>query len=137
MTEPSLALQKAIRARLIAAPDVIALVSADAIFDRSARPEIYPCINIGDGYSDYADRFESFHDTTFSDLHIWTEEAGTTGAKTIAGAIRKALQDGPWAVDDHLCINLTVARARFLRDPDGEHTHGVVTVETILQEAAS
>jgi hypothetical protein len=135
MTEPSLALQKTIRARLIAAGAVTALVPADAIFDRSARPERYPCIIIGEGYSDYADRFESFHDATVSDLHIWTEEAGLIGAKAIAGAIRAALQDGPWAVDDHLCTNLTVARARFLRDPDGMHAHGVVTIEAILQEA--
>ena len=44
--DPSLALQKTIRQRLIASADVLALVPADNILDTNGRPERTPCILI-------------------------------------------------------------------------------------------
>jgi hypothetical protein len=136
-TEPSLALQKLIRGHLSGNAAVTALVPAENIFDRSGTPEIFPCILIGDGYTNHADLIESFHENTFADVHVWTEEPGLAEAKAIAAAVRGALRSGPWAVDGHRCINLRVSRTRFLRDHDGGFAHAIVSIEAILQEAVS
>jgi hypothetical protein len=135
-TEPSLALQKLIRGRLLAATAVTSLLPADNILDRNGTPEIFPCILIGGGYTDHADLIESFHETTFADVHVWTEEPGLSEAKAIAAAVRNALGGRPWAVEGHRCINLTVSRTRCPRDPNGSYGHAVLSVEAILQEVA-
>lgn len=49
MMEPSLALQKAVRARLVATSAVTTLVPAAHVLDRNNRPEVFPAIIIGEG----------------------------------------------------------------------------------------
>lgn len=56
--------------------------------------------------------------------------------KAIAGFAREALWRGPWTVEGHRCVNIRIEHARFMRDPDGIHSHGVMTVTAILQEDA-
>lgn len=137
MTDPSLALQKLIRTRLAGSAAVTSLVDPHRILDRGARPEGFPCIILGEGQTVYADDFDAYHDRLFVDLHIWIEEPGLAGAKEIAGAVREALRSRPWCMDDHVCRALTIAGARFLRDPDGTHGHGIVSVMAIVQRRAA
>ena len=134
MTEPTLALQKLVYARLTSSLGVTMLVDEANIFDRSGRPEAFPCILIGEGHAVFADLIDSFHEEVFLDIHVWAEEIGTTGAKSIAGAIREALRDSPWTVEGHTCHALIVEGAQYLRDPSGKYSHGVITVRAILQE---
>jgi len=137
MTEASLALQKAVRLQLIAAPAVVVLVPAAAIFDRHSRPEAFPCIVIGEGQV-IEDPAPIARDRVgaYLDLHLWTKEPGLLLAKQIAGVVRAALRAGPWTVDDHHVADLKVSGTRFLRDPSGEHSHAVLTVEALLVELA-
>ncbi|MCC6736517.1 MAG: DUF3168 domain-containing protein [Bauldia sp.] len=137
MIDPSLALQAAIRQRLATTSAVTALVPADAIFDRHGRPERFPCVLLGEGQTLYSHLWDTYADTVFADLHIWAEEPGLSGAKAIAGAIREALLDGALTVADHRVSDLAVASARFLRDPGGLHSHGILTVEALMQRAAA
>jgi hypothetical protein len=137
MTEPSLALQRALRARLAGSSIVTALVPAANIIDRNERPERFPAIILGDGVSSYADIYETFHDRAFADLHLWTAEAGTAGVKEIAGAIRDALRHDRLVVEGFDCRRLAILSTRFLRDPDGVHAHGVMSIEATLMELAS
>lgn len=134
MTEPSLALQKALRTRLAASLVVTALVPAASILDRSARPEGFPCIILGEGQSIYADFGETFHDRAHADLHIWIEEPGLTTAKTVVGAVRAALIDGPMIADGLRVADVSM-NARFLRDPRGDLSHAVVGIDAIMCEA--
>jgi hypothetical protein len=136
MSEPSLAIQKALRGRLTASAAVTALVPAEAIFDRSGRPERFPCIIIGEATSLYATPYESYHDGVTADLHVWAEEIGLTRAKEIAGAVRAALR-GNWNVDGFRCAYATVTGARFMRDPGGQHSHAVISVSALVQELAA
>lgn len=133
MIEPSLAVQKCIVSRLVAAN----VVPFGNVFDRGGRPERFPCIIVGQASTAFPDYVEGFTIETTADVHIWTEEADLASVKTITGAVREALWLGPWTIDGHLCINLRVQQARFMRDPDGIHSHGVLTVTAILQENAS
>jgi hypothetical protein len=138
MSEPSLAFQTAIRARLIAAPAVTSLVPAVNILSRSGRPEAFPCILISDGSVDCADNVNDFYDLAFADLHVWTAEEGTEQVKTIVGAMRSALPICAWATVTGFSVPyVRPGTARFIRDPDNIHSHGILTLEATMQRRAA
>lgn len=129
-----LAVQVAIRARLAATPAVTALVPADSIVDINSRPAPDPAIAIGEGqaiaYEDIARRGERVYST----LHVWKRETGLEGVQAIAGAIRTAIHSARLVLAGYHCGDCYVSDMRFLRDPDGETAHGVVTVESLVVE---
>ena len=135
---PELALQKAIRARLTATASVVSLVPAANVLDRHARPNPDPSIVIGEGRSiDDGDSIARDRARVVMDLHVWIKEPSTAGAKAIGGAIRSAIRSAPLALDSgYHAADCRVPSMRFLRDPDGETSHAVVTVEAIVQEVA-
>lgn len=133
-----LAVQKAIGTLLAGSTGVIALVPAANILDRHSRPPADPSIVIGEGQTIEGDDIARRSLRVVLDLHVWKRELGTAGVKAIAGAIRSAIHagrpvlDAPWH-----CGDCRVSHRRYLRDPDGETAHGVVTVETLVSEVAS
>ena len=132
--EPSLDLQKAIRARLLASAELMALVPPDHVLDVTGRPERIPEVQIGDGQTVYS-RFMS---TTYAALHIWFQEPGLVNAKAAAGAIIDALRvdaqiSGVLTLDNFICHDLAVTQTRFLRDPHGPYSHGIVSVAGIMR----
>lgn len=140
MSDPSLALQQLIRARLSADAATTALVPASNILDRSHRPEQFPSIIIGEGQALFADNIQnSYHDTAWCDVHIWVSEIGLSTAKAIAGAVKDAIRTGPWSVDGYQAVNVRPVNARYMRDPDsnGQFSHTVVTIEAVFMELAS
>ncbi|WP_316214075.1 DUF3168 domain-containing protein [Bradyrhizobium sp. SZCCHNR2032] len=127
--EPSLELQKAIRARLLASAELMALVPPDNILDANGRPERVPCVNIGEGQTVYR-RFDS---TSYATLHVWFQEPGLVNAKAAVSAIVQALRvdaqiDGVLNLDSFTVLDLAVTQTRFMRDPHGSYSHGIVTV---------
>ncbi len=132
-----LTLQKALRSRLVATADVVALVPATNILDRNARPNPDPAVIIGTGLSiDDGDSIARDRTRVVLDLHIWRKEPSTAGVKAISGAMRSALRSRLALDAGFHCGDVRVSRTRFLRDPDGETSHAVVTVEAIIQEVA-
>jgi hypothetical protein len=137
VTEPSLALQTAIRARLLDTPAVTELVEPAQIIEGPARPNHFPSVIFGGGQTSLAGRAGTWrHVWVYLDLHVWTLEGGTEGARAIANEIDRALV-APLDVPDFQLIdgNLSVTGARFLRDPDEQHGHGIVSVAALLGEA--
>ncbi|MDH7795799.1 MULTISPECIES: DUF3168 domain-containing protein [unclassified Beijerinckia] len=130
MIDASTALQTLIRSRLSTDPGVTALVPADDIRDSNGLPVQIPAVLIGGGQVTY----DELKLTAHADLHIWVEEVGTTGAKAIAGAIRNALRSGPWPIADHHCSVVRVTSDRFMRDPNNQYSHGVVSIEAHMVE---
>jgi hypothetical protein len=127
----ALAVQIAIRARLVDTPAVVALVSPPSIVDSHAeRPD--PCIVLGEDQEIDEGRLDRSVARVFSTLHVWKREDGLEGAKAIAGAIRTAVSSSRLVVEGWHCGDAFVSSARFLRDPDGVTSHGVVTVETLV-----
>lgn len=135
--EPSLALQKAIGVRLIEAGDVTALVPVDAIVERSGAPALERCIMIGDGQTVHGDRYRRFYDETFADLHIWVKESGLLIAKQIGGAVIDALDGQSFDFDGYRCTGMLMGGSRYMRDPHGEYSHGIVTIRAIVRESAA
>lgn len=133
----SLATQKAIRTALVGDAGVIALVPANSILDRNARPNPDPSIIIGEDQEVDEERIARDVVRVFSTLHLWKKEGGLTGVKATAGAIRQAVQTARLkTVDGWYVSDCYVSGTRFLRDPDGETAHGIVTVESLLKEVA-
>jgi hypothetical protein len=109
------------------------MVPASRIFDRTTRPEIMPCIIVGDGQTvNESTTLSRSHVRVFADVHIWTQETGLETVKTITGNARAALRAKP-AIDGFHVVDWKVTRTRFLRDP-GDYGHAIVTVETLVNE---
>ncbi|MEF2071902.1 DUF3168 domain-containing protein [Consotaella aegiceratis] len=133
----ALAVQKAIRARLVESVTVTDLVPAANILDRNSRPAPDPSIIIGEDQEVDEDRIARNVVRVYSTLHVWKKEAGLVGVKAIAGAIRTAINGRKIApVDGFHFGDCYVSSTRFLRDPDGETAHGVVTIETLVSEVS-
>ena len=133
-----LAAQKAIRARLIATSAVTDLVTATSILDVNQRPAPMPSIIIGEGQALEGGRHQRDDQRIFLDLHVWKKEPGLAGVKAIAGAIRSAIHSARLPnTDGYQFGDCRVSSTRFLRDPDGETAHGIVTVESLVVEVAS
>ena len=130
MSEPILALQAAIRARLVATSAVTALCPANNILDMNQRPNVSPVILIGEGQTLPGDDLARRNRETYLDFHIWTIEPGTALSKQIAGAVRDCLEDTVWTglVSGLAIADMRIAMTRFMRDPDGVHAHAVMTI---------
>jgi hypothetical protein len=133
---PELALQKAIRNRLISEPVVTDLVPAASILDRNERPAPSPSIILGEATArDDGDTIARSRVTVFADLHIWKREPSLEGVKAISGAIRAAMvvRNSDDREGFHIA-DWRIATTRFLRDPDGETSHGVMTIQAVVEE---
>lgn len=135
MIEPVLALQTAIRTRLIGKDDVTALVPANHIRSGSTRPDKTPCIIIGDGNTtlhgnDYRAQSAAW---VYLDLHVWTLDAGQDAAKQIAGTVAAALSKYNLPIDGGYCDHFKVTDIRHVRDPDPAYGHSVLSVEALVR----
>lgn len=135
MIEPTLALQTAIRARLIGKQEVTDLVPAAHIRSGSTRPDKTPCIIMSDGNTalhghDYSSQRTAW---VYLDLHIWTLDAGQDAAKEIAGVVTATLDKRNLAIEGGYCDHFKVTASRFVRDPDPAYGHGVLSVEALIR----
>ncbi len=134
MSDPSLALQRAVRSRLIADGNLTALVPADAILATASRPERFPCVLLRDGHTLYSDNYSTFFEQVFLDLHVWadSEEA----AKVIAGHVNGSIRSMPFSITGYQTYKLNPISARYVIDKASEKSHAVITVEAILKAIA-
>lgn len=131
--------QTAIRSRLIATLAVTSLVPASNILDTNQRPAPRPSIVMGESQSvDAGTSIQRAHTRVYHTLHIWVKEPSLARSKAIGAAIKGEMRKGRLSLPDGLsCADLMIASQRFMRDPDGEHSHGVVTVEILVSEVLS
>jgi hypothetical protein len=134
----SLALQKAIRARLVGSTAVTALVPSSSILDRNSRPAPDPSVILGEDQEIDEGRIDRNAVRIYSTLHVWKKELGLTGVKAIAGAIKTAVNGDDFGnVDGFHITGCHLSGSRFMRDPDGETAHGVITIEALMTEVTS
>jgi hypothetical protein len=131
-----LAVQVALRARLVGTPAVVALVPAASILDAHQRPAPMPSIMLGESQAvDEGESLRRDRQRIYHTVHVWRREASLEGCKAICGAIRAAVGAGrPDLGAGFHCADWRVSSMRQMRDPDGETSHGVVTVEALVVE---
>lgn len=135
MTEESLAAQRFAVATMRTYGPLISLVPDLNIFDKTGRPERFPCVIVGEGQTvgddiDCADLSEVF--LTF---HAWTIENGLSEVKDIAGAVRRALRNAE-GEQDGFRLWFEFEDTVFLRDPGGQHGHAVISFRVDTEGAA-
>ncbi|WP_051960704.1 DUF3168 domain-containing protein [Devosia riboflavina] len=130
MIEPSLALQTATRARLLASPQVIEAVDPLDIRDGDTRPEAFPSIVFGNAQVEVAGHYNNYRNVTcYLDLHIWGETPERT--KDIGAAVSKALCDTLPVPGFDLTDGLRTERSIYMTDPSG-CGHGVVSLSALM-----
>lgn len=136
MIDPSLEFQTAIRAALIAHPEVSALVPAEHVRAGSTRPDKLPTIILANPQMINLGRASGgqFLTRVFIDLHIWALEDGADMARQIGAAASVALWDAPECATVGIDAYERPSFA-FTRDPDPEraYCHGVGTVEGVIR----
>lgn len=133
MSEASLAAQRLAVVGMRARPHLTALVPATNIFDRNERPEVFPCVIVGEAQTVGDDATCIVAAEVFLTIHVWTAENGMVGCKSIAGEIQRALRSLSGLQDGWQC-DFNFEDARYLRDPDGLHSHGVVTFRVLAED---
>lgn len=133
------AVQVAIRNRLVATAAVTALVPASSILDTNQRPNPSPSIILGESQAvDEGTSLKRGHVRVHHTIHVWKREPSLEGVKVICAAILKAIHAGRLDLGPGLhCADALVSSMRQMRDPDGETSHGVVTVEVLVAEVAA
>ena len=121
------------RGALISDAAMTALVPAANIYDRHARPEVFPLIILGETMEAADDMMiDRSMFRLYPTIHVWAREPSLIQVKAIAYQVRKTL-----AAASHAWpfIDFRYENTRFLRDPDGVTSHGVITFEALGQEA--
>jgi len=137
MIDPALAFQTAIRATLINAPKVAALVTASNIRASGARPDLLPAIVLSDARTEFlgcaagSQRLARVYLT----LHVWAQEDGADTARQIGAAVYQALEFGPADTAELSVDEWHAPSVVWLRDPKPELslTHGVMTLEAVVR----
>src|SRR5947199_9970375 len=116
----SLALQRAMRARLIAHAPLLALLGGPAIYDDVPQGTREPYVSFGDiatrDWSTKGDRGEEH----FATLHVWSRQRGKKEAYDISAEIDAALDGAALTLDGHRLINLATTFWTVTRDPPSE-----------------
>lgn len=136
MADPVLAVQKAIRARLVGTSAITALVPATSILDRNERPAPDPSIILGENQMvDPGITLARDVVRIISTIHVWKKEPSLAGVTAICSAIRTAINARRLDLDAGVdCSDSRFATMRTLRDPDGVTSHGIVVLEVLVRE---
>ena len=135
MSEPSLAAQRLAVTTMRANAALLALVPSANIFDKSGRPERFPCIIVGEAQTVGEDVDCADLSDVFLTIHAWTVENGMGEVKNIAGAVRRALRRLEGTQDGY-ALDFAFADTVFLRDPSGTHSHAVISFEVTAEDTA-
>lgn len=131
----ALALQRAVGARLAAFAPLTALVAPANIVDRHGAPTAFPSLLLGEAQEIPGEvSFDRRHLRVILTLHAWDRSTGTASVKRIADAVRDAFQIGDLALERGRVLDLWHAGTRVLRDPDGQTSHAVITLEALTEE---
>lgn len=132
MGDPSLALQGAINLKLRA--EVAAI--GGRVFDEVPANVAFPYVELGEFQTvdDGAQCLDAVE--IFATLHVWSRGRGQVEAKQIGGAVRGAIHEAELALGaDWQFLEIAHQDTRYLKDPDGRTSHGVLTFRALVAAA--
>lgn len=135
-------LQAFLRARLIETAAVAELVAgemtelvAGKVVDDPKKPVSHPYISFGpsDVTPEDADCLDGRVET--QQIDVWSDAPdGKAEAKRICDAVRKALHGYSGAMSQGALVEASVTLVRVIADPQEGITHGILTVECLIEE---
>ena len=135
MTSPALELQKSVITDLKAHAPLMEIVKG--IYDRvdiTNGGPAFPYISWGPEqylpqYADCVNEVE-----VSIQLDVWSREVGYPQCKTICDLVKRRIHNRALTLADNAFVTIAVETIRFLRDPDGLTSHGVITIKAIIEE---
>ncbi len=132
MSDPMLALQKAIVAKLKGASTGV----GSSVYDRVPETDPFPRITIGEGQTLKDNQDCRRGSEVFLEVHVWSRAVGWGEAKAIASQVRDAIDDESLVLDGHVLDLLDFEDARYIRDPDGLTSHVAMSFRALTQPEA-
>lgn len=136
--DASYELQVAIVKRLKADASVKALIK-DRVYDRipmkaaQVTAEL-PYVSFGPE-QDMPDHIDCINGGDIvMQIDVWSDKVGRGEAKTIARAVRDALDDADITLGDNALVCLSYEGRRILADPDGLTTHIAMSFQATVEE---
>ena len=133
MSEASLAAQRLAVVKMRARSQLTALCPSANIMARNTRPEVFPCVLVGEGQTVDDSATCIVAAEVFLTIHVWTRENVMTACKSISGEVQRALRNAEGVQDGWAC-DFNFEDAVYLRDPSGEHSHAVVTFSVMAED---
>lgn len=129
------ALQVLVFQTLQAAPAVTAIVGP-RVYDRPPSGATLPFVSFGpsDQIEDDADCIAGLIETIQIDCWSGAQD-GMRECKDLVAAVKKALHNLPGNLATGALVAARVTMTRVLADPNGVTTHGIVTLEAMIEEA--
>lgn len=134
MPHPSLALQKAVFAALVADGGVGALVG-DRIYDAPPRDAAFPYVTFGDArVGDWSTGTEDGAEHRLT-LYVWSRERGKTECWAVVEAVRAALHEAALELDGHALVNLRFEQAEVGQHRDAITWRGTARFRAVTEES--
>lgn len=132
--DPIIEVQSAVKAMLLADVMLAGLV-ASRVFVTVPAGADFPYVSFGpvDASQDDAEEIEGL-ELTFQ-LDAWSRSGGTSEAKRIGGAVRKALHGAELDLPENAAVLCEHRTTRVFRDPDGITFHVAMTFTAIVEVA--
>jgi hypothetical protein len=127
-------LQTLLFERLRSAPEVQAIIG-DRVYDNPIGKDTFPYISFGpsDVVEDDADCITGRVETI--QIDCWSRsKGGFKEVKALADSVKKALHHYSGTLTVNALVEMTVESIRYFRDPDGITSHGVITLQAIIEE---
>jgi hypothetical protein len=132
----SLALQKAMRARLAGHEPLTALLGGAAIFDDVPQGTREPYVTFGEiATRDWSTK-DGRGEEHFATLHVWSRERGKKQAYDIIAEIDAALDGAALTLDGHRLINLATTFWTVVREAPSELYRGVVRLRAATEPSS-
>lgn len=68
-------------------------------------------------------------------IDVWSRQVGFINAKNIVDRIKRVLARAHLSLTSNALLETNITLARIFRDPDGVTSHGVLTVELMVEVA--
>lgn len=130
MSDPSLALQKA----LVAALKADGALSGDvAVYDSVPADASFPYVSFGPSQilPDQEDCIDGAE--VIQQVDVWSRKPGYPECRQIAAAVVAAVDDKDLALDAHRMILIEHQGTNYLREQDGLTSHAAVTFRALIQ----
>ena len=134
MSDPSLAMQRAIVAALAADSELVAAIGA-RIYDTPSPAATFPYLTIGDDdvRDDSAEGIDAAEMTV--QVNVWSRPSARPGwgeCKAIAARVVKVIDQSLPVLDGFAVVSLDYEATNYLRDPDGLTRRAVITFNALV-----